>query len=202
VKEGTAAGKGTYLGEERITQREADYTPLALKIKSLKPDYLIVHTTAPASAKLINALQAQDAMPTKYLLGAATMASPAFLKAAANLISGKALVVLPVIPGDHPRAKSCVDVIRKYSPDTPIDSFSLYGCAAAQVFTAALADTPEPVTRKSFEKTLMSWKGKPATDLMQPITFNNPQHLGSSELSLAKIVDGMVVYEGTVALPK
>jgi ABC-type branched-subunit amino acid transport system substrate-binding protein len=202
VKHATADAKGTYLGEERITQREPDYTPLALKIKQMKPDYLIVHTTAPASARVVNALVAQDAMPAKYLLGTATMASPAFLASAAGLINGKALVALPVVPGDDPRAKTCVDVIRRYSPETPIDSFSLYGCAVAQVFTAALADTPEPVTRKSFEAALKGWKDKKATDLMSGITFDNPRHLGATEMTLGKIVDGKVVSDGAVALPK
>ncbi len=202
IKEGITAGKGKYLGEERITQREADYTPLVLKIKALKPDYLIVHTTAPATAKIVNALQAQDAMPPKYLLGAATMASPAFLTAGGTLINNKALVVIPVVPADDARAKTCLDVMKKYTPDTPVDSFSLYGCAIAQVFTAILADTPEPLTRASFEKTMMSWKGKKATELMQPITFNNPQHLGAGEMTLGKIVNGKVVADGTVVLPK
>jgi ABC-type branched-subunit amino acid transport system substrate-binding protein len=202
VKTATAEANGTYLGEERITQNEPDYTPLALKIKQLKPDYLIVHTTAPASARVVNALVAQDAMPAKYLLGTATMASPAFLSSAANLINGKALVALPVVPGDDPRAKACVDVIKKYSPATPIDSFSLYGCAVAQVFTAALADTAEPVTRKSFETALKGWKGKKATELMPGMTFDNARHLGAAEMIMARIVDGKAVADGTIGLPK
>ncbi|MGE4242742.1 ABC transporter substrate-binding protein [Ramlibacter sp.] len=201
VKAATSGG-GSYIGEERVTQREPDYTPLALKIKAMKPDYIMILMTAPATAKLMNALQAQDAFPAKYLLGTLTMASPAFLNAAGSLVNGKALVGLPVVPPDDPRAKSCVDVLKKYSPETPIDAFSLYGCAAGQVFSAALADTPEPVTRASFEKTLMSWKAKNVTEVVSPITFNNPKHLGATQMIMTKIVNGKAVAEGTIPLPR
>jgi hypothetical protein len=37
---------------------------------------------------------------------------------------------------------------------------------------------------------------------MSGITFDNPRHLGATEMTLGKIVDGKVVSDGAVALPK
>jgi len=202
VKAATEQAQGSYVGDERVTQREPDYTPLALKIKALKPDYILILTTAAATARLINALVAQDAMPTKYLVGTLTMATPAFLNASASLVNDKALIALPTVPPGDPRAKACESVLKKYSPETPVDPFSLFGCAAAQVFAAALEDTPEPVTRESFQKTLLGWKEKQASELMPGITFNNPRHLGATEMVLARIVDGKSVAEETFPLPQ
>lgn len=202
VKAATEAAGGTFLSAEKINQQEPDYAPLALKMKSMSPDYIVIHTTAPASAKLVKAMDANDAMPAKFMLGAATQASPSFLQSVEGLVDGKMLVALPVAPASSDRAKTCVDVIRKYEPDLPLDSFSLWGCAIAQVFTEALRDAPEPLTRASFVETLKGWKGKEATEMFGPITFDNPKHLGMTEMVLTKIEGNEPVVIGEVALPQ
>jgi ABC-type branched-subunit amino acid transport system substrate-binding protein len=190
---------GTFLGMERVTQQESDYTPLALKIKAARPDYIALNMIGSSSARFFKALEANEAFPAKMILGSQAHTTPAFLESAGSGVNGRFLIPLSNVPPSDERAKSCLDVLGDAAPAAT--SLTAWGCAIAQVLTAAIEETPEPLTREGIAKTLNGWKAKEASPLFPPITFSETQRLGLDHMFVLEIEDGKAVATDTVPIP-
>lgn len=190
---------GTFLGVERVTQQESDYTPLALKIKAARPDYIAQIMVAPSSARFFKALEANDAFPAKKILGSQVHTTAAFLESAGSGVNGRFLIPLSNVPPSDERAKSCLDALGDAA--SAATSLTTWGCATAQVLATAIAETPEPLTREGIAKTLNGWNAKEASPLFPPITFSETQRLGLDHLFVLEIEDGKAVATDTVPIP-
>jgi ABC-type branched-subunit amino acid transport system substrate-binding protein len=178
------ANGGTFVGSSSTALGTADYTPIALKIKQAKPDYVLMSMGGSDYAKLINALVAQDAMPAKLAMGVS--ANGAFVNAydqsAAAKIRFASLEKLP-LAADSECGKVLAD-----SPALAGDPSAIGGCAIAQLITTAMQETT-PLTRANVVKTLESWTGKDAVaGVIAPVTFTTSQHLGTTGLYIVQPV--------------
>jgi ABC-type branched-subunit amino acid transport system substrate-binding protein len=198
AKAGIAAGGGTLVGNEAIVAGEADFTPLVLKIKAAKPDYLILSTGASDAARLGQTLLAQGAMPTKYILGISSLLIPAFLGPVGTTMDGKVLAPTLTPPPTSDKVQSCVEAFRKYAPKLTVDLQSLYGCASAQALVAALQDAGKNVTRESLLAAVDKWNNKQVSPLLPPLTFNAKRHVGMSGMALSGVEKGQLKDTGEV----
>ncbi|MGH3756401.1 ABC transporter substrate-binding protein [Actinophytocola sp.] len=200
IKNAATEGGGTYAGGSLVTVNERDFNSLALKIKQARPDYISMQVSAGPAAQLITAMVQQDALPTKSLLGTSVLAASSFLDAIPKSVHSKLIVANPTVASTSPHAAECVAAVKEYSPDTPIDVFSMWGCATAQVFVAGLEEAGNDVTRDSFAKVLEGWKNKDASPMIPPVTFTETNHLGNTAVTLITIKDGQPTVVGTVQL--
>jgi branched-chain amino acid transport system substrate-binding protein len=173
---------GTFVGSSETALGTADYTPIALKIKQAKPDYVLMSMGGSDYAKLINALIAQDAMPAKLAMGVS--ANGAFVnsynQAAASKIRFASLEKLPLDP-----ASGCGKVLAD-SPALAGDPSAIGGCAIAQIITTAMSET-NPLTRENLVKTLEGWSNKDvAPGVIAPVTFTSTEHVGTTQLYIVQ----------------
>lgn len=192
---------GKFLGVERVTQQESDYTPLALKIKALQPDYIAQIMVGPSSARFFKALEANDALPAKQILGSQLHTTQAFLNPAGQGVNGHFLIPLSNVPPSDERAKACIDALAEHAPDIKGTSLTMWGCATAQTLVTAIKETPEPLTRKAIANTLNSWTSKEASTLFPPMTFSEKQRLGLDQMFVIEFKDGQAVATDVVAIP-
>jgi ABC-type branched-subunit amino acid transport system substrate-binding protein len=175
---------GSFVGSSETALGTADYTPIALKIKQAKPDYVLMSMGGSDYAKLINALVAQDAMPAKLAMGVSANGAFAnsYDQSAASKIRFASLEKLPLAP-DSDCGKVLAD-----SPSLAGDPSAIGGCAIAQLITTAIEET-SPLTRSNVDKTIQGWTNKDAVpNVIAPVTFTATQHLGTTELYIVQPV--------------
>jgi ABC-type branched-subunit amino acid transport system substrate-binding protein len=196
----TAAG-GEFVGSAVVPPAETDFAPIALRIKNLKPDYVAINLSAAPSARFFNALKANDAYPSKFVIGGPVNLSASFLAPVQDAANNHLIGTSMITPPDDPRSKSCVDAIKKYAPDLAIDWYSLWGCATAQVTTTALTELGPNPTRAGLIKMLDGWRDKTASPLIPPLTFGGSSRLGITSMSYVAIRNNQkLVIEGDFKL--
>lgn len=196
----TAAG-GEFVGASVVPPAETDFSPTALKIKGLKPDYVAINLSAAPSARLFNALKANDAFPTKFVIGGPVNLSASFLQPVLDVANNRLIGTSMVTPPEDPNSKSCVDAIKKHTPPVAVDWYSLWGCAVAQAATTALTEVGPNPTRAGLIKMMEGWRGKVASPLLPPLNFGGPTRLGITSMSYVAIRDGQkLVVEGNFNL--
>ena len=77
----TEQAGGRWLGYDEVNQGTTDYTPYVLRMKQAHPDFVLVSTTPTDCARYVTAMVAQDALPTKRILGLQTLATESFINA-------------------------------------------------------------------------------------------------------------------------
>ncbi len=80
IQSATAAAGGTVVGNDETTGGQADLTPVVLKLKAAKPDYLALVDGVNAG-RLVTLMQSQGALPTKNVL--------AFSNSTESILNGK-----------------------------------------------------------------------------------------------------------------
>ena len=192
---------GEFVGSAVVPPSATDYTPAALKIKSLRPDYVAINLSGAQSARFFNALKANDAYPSKFVIGGPVNLSASFLQPVMDVANNHMVATSMLTPPEDPRSKSCIDAIKKYYPDLAIDWFSLWGCATAQVTTTALTELGPQPTRAGLMKLMDGWRDKTASPLFPPLTFGGANRLGISSMSYVAIRDGQkMTVEGSFKL--
>ena len=84
------------------------------------------------------------------------LASQSFASALTPKAAALLLTASPTVPAADGRAAQCLAALKKYKPRTTPDAFALYGCAAAQVFVAAMERAGAQPTRATLEQALNS----------------------------------------------
>jgi ABC-type branched-subunit amino acid transport system substrate-binding protein len=198
IKSAAVAAGGSFLGSDLIDANQTDLTSIALKVKQAAPDYVVTITDSNDSARMITTLSKQSAMPKKLVLASNSVPSAAFLQGLGSTpIDGKVLAVsVPPAPTDA-AAKSCVDAIKKYTPDVTPDVQSLTGCSSAQVLVKLLQDAGPDITRDSIVKAITSWSEVKASDVLAPVTFSQSRHQGISTMNVVGFQGGQIVPEYT-----
>jgi len=191
-KAGVAAGGGTIVGAEAIVAGEADFTPLVLKIKAAKPDYIIMASGASDIARMTQTLNAQGAMPPKFILGNSSTLIPAFLGPVGKTADGKILAVQLTPSPTSEKAQACIDAFKKYAPKLNVELQSIYGCASAQVLVTALQDAGKDLTREGFMAAIDKWSNRQASPLLPPLSFSAKRHIGMNSMALAGVENGQL----------
>ncbi len=198
VMAGTSAGGGAFSGSTLLPTANAPAQQAALKIGAAHPDYAMLTVLAPDAARLLNAMAATGTLPRKAVLGVSVLASDAFASALAPSVAALLRTVSPTVPVGDARAAECLAALRQYSPHTTPDAFALYGCAAAQVFVAALKAAGTQPTRAKLEAALNAMRGAQASPLLPPVSFSAAGHMGLHSMFLLTLRDGRFTAAGTL----
>jgi len=190
TKAATDAGQ-TVLGSDVFTVGQADLGPTILKIKQAHPDYLAMNVSTDA-ARLIAGLIAQNALPSRKILGWSSILTAGAQAASKALPTDMLIAASATAAPDSPEMKTCADVMNAGTPNSTIDSNANYACAAAQAFTHALEGAGKNLTRDSFEKELLSWKNVTASPALPPLTYTNDDRSGATGAFAVVVSSGVV----------
>lgn len=200
VMAGTSAGGGAFSGSALLPSVNAPAQQAALKLGSAHPDYAMLTVLAPDAARLLNAMAAAGTVPRKAVLGVSVLASEAFASALTPSVAALLRTASPTVPPSDARAAECLAALRQYSPGTTPDALALYGCAAAQVFVAALKAAGAQPTRAKLEAALNAIHNAQASPLLPPVSFSAADHMGLHSMFLLTLHDGRFTAAGTLPI--
>jgi branched-chain amino acid transport system substrate-binding protein len=191
----TSKAGGHWLGTELVDPTTTDYSPLALKVKSKNPDYVLISAGDAQAAQIILALKAQNVSPTKaYLVNFAS--TDALLSTAGSALEGKTVsVTSPKLSGAGDQ--SCLTVIGKYGAKADANVHGVYGCSVAQVVTAALKKAGTKPTSSSLAKALETLDAIADAPAFGPVTFSASNHAGVTTGTVYTVESGEFVEQGT-----
>ncbi len=155
---------------------------------------------APDAARMLNTMAGAGHLPTKGILGVSVLGSQAFAGALTPQAARLLQVASPTVAVSDPRAKRCLAALHKYQPHTTPDATALYGCAAAQVFVAALTRAGDHPTPAALQHALESLHG-PVSDVTPPLSFSAGNHMGLDHMYLLRLADGRFTTAGTLPVP-
>jgi branched-chain amino acid transport system substrate-binding protein len=196
VRQAVQDAGGTYLGGETTIVGTSDYTPLVLKMKAAHPDYVVLSQGAPDAARIVQTMAAQNALPTKRILGQANLATAPFVGSVGGIASGRVLTVSPVELATSQAAASCRQAFAKASPPLTAEGYSLFGCGTAQIMTEALKEAGKNLTRERLVQVLRSWQQKTASPIFPAVTFGASGNLGVTRMILVEIQNGQLAGKG------
>jgi ABC-type branched-subunit amino acid transport system substrate-binding protein len=200
AKAGTAEAGARFLESALLPTTNAPFQQAALKASAANPDYLMLTVLAPDAARMLNAMAARDGLAAKGILGVSVLASQSFADALTPKAAELLLTASPTVPVDDPRAAECLAALRKYEPKTAPDAFALYGCAAAQVFVAALEQAGAQPTRSKLKQALESIHDADVSPLLPPVGFSADDHMGLRSMFLLSLKDGRFEVDGTLPI--
>ncbi|MDB5861573.1 MAG: transporter substrate-binding protein [Ramlibacter sp.] len=190
MKAGVAAGGGTIVGDEAMVVNEPDFTPLVLKMKAARPDYMIIAAAASDVARLIKTMHAQQAMPAKFILSNSALLNEAFLEPVRGLVDGKILTPQMIAAATSDKSGECTSAFKEFGAGLRPDAQSLYGCVVAQTLVAALEDAGKDLTREGFLKAIDGWNRKAVSPLIPPLSFVGGRHIGMSTMTVGGVEKG------------
>lgn len=195
---GIKAAGGTVAGEADVVVGKSDMDALAVKIKATGAEYLATSISPSEVAKLLLALKARDALPTKYVTGSASLLTAGFLSSVGDLVDGKVIAPVSVAPASSPDAKDCVAALD--AAKVTVETTSLQGCSLAQAFVESVRETKD-LTRMNILATIDSWKDKQVSSALPKLTYSADRHIGPSDLFVLGLQGGKIVQlEGTIAV--
>lgn len=181
-------GGGKLVANYTVPPGTADYSPYVLKMKSLKPDYIVLDQTPQDAARDVNAMATSQFSPKKYLLGDSTIALGTFLSAINPSLGKKVIATSATLAPVDAGKTQCAQVIK--AAKLPLTGTTLWGCGSAQAVTAALQQAGKNVTPASLISTLNTWKNKQASQIFPPITFSKSQRIGINKVFMFGVKGG------------
>jgi len=174
------------LGRDQLNPKEADYTTVLTKIKSLNPDSLYYGGVAQAGVKLVK--QSYDIVPTIVKGGGDGMYGPEVLKGAGfpACAGWYATIAAPHVLGDPAVAEWTARFTKKFGE--PPEDYSITAYDAANVIIDAIARVAasgKPVNRDNVRDAIQSTKLK---TLQGEITFDENGDLVNKVISVFQIV--------------
>ncbi len=200
ARAGTAAAGARFLDSALLPAASAPFQQAALKAAAARPDYLMLTVLAPDAARILNAMASSGGLPAKGVLGVSVLASQSFAAALTPKAAALLLTASPTIPVDDGRAAQCLAALKKYRPRTTPDAFALYGCAAAQVFVAAMERAGAQPTRAKLEQALNSLHNANISSLLPPIGFSADDHMGLHSMFLLSLAGGRFTAVGSLPI--
>ncbi len=154
-----AAG-GTVAAEEAIVSSDANFLPLATKLKSLDVDAVYISSYAEQAANIAAQLR-KAGMPEKVrIIGSLAVASPKFIASATRDAEGSYVISDYVIGVERPLNKS-FDAAYQARYKMEPDSFAAIGYSLAQVSLAALREAGPNPTREKVRDAYLRLKDVP-----------------------------------------
>lgn len=194
VERAVKSAGGKFLASYSAPPGTADMTPYVLKMKALKPDYVILNMTPQDAAVLTKAMGAQNFEPTKDVIGSSAISQATFLSNVTPNVYPKVIVSSDVIPPSAAGGTQCSKVLT--AAGVPVSGVTLRGCGTAQVDVAALMQAKQPVTSAGVVSALESWKDKKASEIYPPVSFSATNHVGVSNLYIFGVKNGQFAVIG------
>ncbi|MFT3721086.1 ABC transporter substrate-binding protein [Pseudorhodoferax sp.] len=142
------AGGGTVVSEEAIINTDANFQPLATKLKALDVDAVYISAFTEQSANLVVQLRQAGLSDKVRMIGALSLASPKFVSTVGKAGEGTIAVTDHIIGVDRPLNKA-FEAAWKTRYGTEPDSWSAIGYSLAAVGLAALKEAgPNPTREK------------------------------------------------------
>lgn len=191
-----AAAGGKYQGSIDVDPTTTDYTPTALKIKAMHPDYVLFSTGDAETAQIVQAMHQQGVVPGKaYLTTAAT--TPTLLADVGKIIEGK-FGGVSAVKIEGPGTTQCAGVIKQYAQRTDDNLHGYFGCGVAQIVTSALKKVKGKVTTSSLTTALNGLQNDASAKTLGPVSFTSSNHAGVSSGTVYGVKGGKFVQIGTV----
>jgi len=184
-----AAGGGKVLKTISTQYNQPEWGSTVIQLKSLKPDYLVVLTTAPDSGRLWKEMTLQGFRPGKATLGLSTIADTAFLDTAGTVSDDATFgavpsTVVPSAPGADP--------IRALWPGNTLGLFGLEGALAAATIIEAVRQLDGKVTQPAILDLLADGFTPFKTSYSSTIA-PSPDHLLTKQMGVATVRSGEFV---------
>lgn len=195
TKKSAEDGGGTFLGSQVTKLGTADYTPLALEIRSKRPDYVVINQGGADAVKLVDALVAQRALPKKGILGVSTLTTGVFLTT--HDVEADPLLYI-ASPVNVPAAEDSTCTKALESAGLGQDGATVFGCAQAQLFVEAL-ESAESITRPDLLKALDEMSlPEDSTSVLPEVSFSADDHMGEDTVFI-QTIDGTSLTTVTTA---
>jgi ABC-type branched-subunit amino acid transport system substrate-binding protein len=198
IQNATVKSGGTYAGTDYVPPTSAQFSADALKIKAAHSTYLVVDLGLSQSGALIKALEAQEALPSKYVLTFSSNFEGDVLQALGTGVDSMLRGSTPTPPPSSSAASSCVSVLD--SAKTVVNDYSIWGCAEAQVLITALNQIHGAITRDAIVEVLNTWTDVRASPVLPPITFTPTNHEGATAIYEVGVKIGSLQVLGTLPL--
>jgi len=184
----TNAVGDTWLGYDHFPLGTTSYGAEAIKIAHLKVDYLAMPMGIADGALLSKALADTGYMPST-VIGNSVVASDQFLSPGGYLLGDHLITGSPQTLASAPQGAECANVLTSHG--VAINSYSMYGCAVAHIFTNALNTEGSNLTRGGLISALESMRNVNIPGLA-PVSFSPSNHLGvaANKMLLFKIEPG------------
>ncbi len=154
------AGGGSVAAEEAIVSQDANFLPLATKLKGLDVDAVYISSYAEQAANIATQMR-KAGLPEKVrIIGSLAVASPKFISSAGKDSDGAYVISDYVIGIDRPQNKA-FDAAYQARWQMEPDSFAAVGYALAQVALAALQEAGPNPTREKVQAAYLKLKDVP-----------------------------------------
>jgi branched-chain amino acid transport system substrate-binding protein len=193
---GTEQAGGEWLGDVYAEPTETDFTPVALKVKAMDPDYVLFSVGSPEAAQLLEAFQAQGFSPKKMYLASTSSTDETLLSTSAKALEGKFFGVSSV-KQVGPETEECDEIIKQYGSSSDVGLHGLYGCSVGQIVVAALEGIKGEVEPSTLAAALNELKESKAAPAFGPVTFTPEDHAGVTQGTGYEIEGGKFVEAGT-----
>lgn len=154
------AGGGTVVAEEAVVTADANFQPLATKLKALDLDAIYLATYPEQSANIILQLRQAGIAEKVRFMGAVAMVSPKFLAVAGKAAEGAMAVSDHVIGLDRPLNKAFESAYKARYGGEP-DSWAAVGYSLALVGIASLKEAGHNPTREKVRDAFYRLRGVP-----------------------------------------
>lgn len=184
------ANGGTTAATLNTTYNQPEWASIAIRLKQIKPDYIIVLTTASDMGRLWKELSLQKALPHKAMLGISPLADQAFLDAAGNTVPDN--MIYAAVPGTVVQTAPEAQEARDLMPKEKMGIFGLEGVASAAVIAEALRRVgPEPTRAKLID--LLANKFEPYRLPFMDAAKSAPNHLMIQSVGVSTVKNGQFV---------
>jgi len=184
------ASGGKVLATLNTSYNQPEWASIVIRLKELKPDYIIVMTTASDMGRMWKEIAQQGAAPPKGIIGISPLADQAFLDTAGGPVPDDmiyAAVPATVVP-TSPEAKDARDL----SPGETMGLFGLEGAASGAVIVEALRRLGADVTRAKLTA-LLHDKFEPFKTSFMDTVKSSPDHLMVQSVGVATVKSGAFV---------
>uniref|UniRef100_UPI0018ECCF30 ABC transporter substrate-binding protein n=1 Tax=Xylophilus sp. ASV27 TaxID=2795129 RepID=UPI0018ECCF30 len=154
------AGGGSVAAEDAIVSQDANFLPLATKLKSLDVDAIYISSYAEQAANLATQLRKAGVPGKVRIIGSLAVASPKFIAIAGKDSDGSYVISDYVIGIDRPLNKA-FDAAYQARYQMEPDSFAAIGYTLAQVALAALKEAGPTPTREKVRDAYLRLKDVP-----------------------------------------
>lgn len=154
------AGGGTVVAEEAIVSQDANFLPLATKLKGMNVDAVYVSSYAEQAANIATQLRKAGVPEKVRIVGSLAVASPKFIANAGKDTEGSYVISDYVLGIDRPLNKSFDAAYQAHYQMEP-DSFAAIGYTLAQVALAALKEAGPNPTREKVRDAYLRLKDVP-----------------------------------------
>ena len=139
-----AAG-GTVLGTINSAYNQPEWASTVIRLKQMKPDYIILMTTGPDMGRLFKEMIQQNTFPTKATLGISPLGDQAFLDNAGPGVPDNS--IFAAIPGTVTQTADAAKEVRDLWPEQKLGIFGLEGAASGAMMVEAFRRVGPNLTR-------------------------------------------------------